>query len=578
LPLPSQRISAGRIEKAYQGELRRLQAEKAVERLWKKDATLWGAEDSNAQLIQNGLGWIGVLEHMGAETSPLQAFAAEVWDAGLADIVLVGTGGATLAAEVFTGAFPAPEGRRFFLLDSTSPDSICALERQIELSKTLFVVASKSGKTLETISQFLYFLEKVRIAGVGPSGPHFAAITGAETFISRLGQEYGFRKVFLNADDIGGRFSALSYFGLVPAALRGVPLSEVLARAMEMREACGPGAAEPNPALHLGALLGAAESQGHDRLVLLAEPSLVPLSYWVQQLISESTGKERRGIVPVAGDVPLTPAVFEQGCVVALLSYGGNSAGAIEAPGVELATHGVPVVDIRLADACDLGAEFFKWEVATALAAAVLQVNPFDEPQEQENRERTAQLLEYLDRSGSFPSATLRLNEGGIELYAEGRTRQEISTLQLSDALRTFFDLRQREGYLALLAFLDWNEENYELLCRMRAKLAETLAVPVLLAHGPRYLHSLGQLFKGGAPTGMHVMITAEPQEDVPVPGGRYSFGQLLMAQALGDLEALQRHERQVLRLHLKEGAREGLAYLLPVVEHATASLRRKAW
>ena len=576
MPVPCQRISAGRIEKAFQIELKRLRAEKAVERLWKKDATLWGP-NCDAQAAQDGLGWIGILERMIAETASLQAFAAEAGDAGLADVVLLGTGGATLAAEVFAAAFPAPEGKRFFLLDSTNPDSIRALESQVELSKTLFVVASKSGKTLETISLFLYFLEAVRTAGIGPSGPHFAAITGAETFISRLGQEYGFRKVFQNAGDIGGRFSALSYFGLVPAALWWTPLGEVLARAVEMREACGPGGAELNPALHLAALLSAAEKQGLHRLVLLATPKLEPLSCWVQQLIAESTGKESRGIVPVAGDVPLLPAVFERGCVVAMLNCEGEPAGASEAVAGELTGRGVPLVDIRLEDARDLGAEFFRWETATTLAAIALQVNPFDEPQERENRERTGQLLQHLDRGGgTFPSATVRLSEGGIELYAEGRTRQEISTLQLSDALRTFFDLRQQEGYLALLAFLDWNRENYELLRGMRVRLAETLGLPVLLARGPRYLHSLGQLFKGGAPTGIYVMITAEPKEDVPVPGGRYSFGQLLMAQALGDLESLQRHERPVLRLHLKQGAAEGLARLLPVLEHATANLRRK--
>ena len=281
--------------------------------------------------------------------------------------------------------------------------------------------------------------------------------------------------------------------------------------------------------------------------------------------------------MPLAGEVPLTLSAYEQGCVVATLRQQTEDAAAITDAARELNARGVPVVDIRLAGPHDLGAELFKWEVATALVASVLGVDPFDEPDEQESRERTLRLLEEFDQKGALPGATVRLSEAGIDVHAEGRTRQEISTLRLPDALQTFFELRRPEDYLALLAFIDWNEDNRLLLGRIRARLTEALGIPVLLECGPRYLHSLGQLFKGGPLTGMYMIITAAHQMDVAIPGARHSFGQLLMAQALGDLESLQRRDKPVLRLHLKESAAAGLAHLIPVVEQATANLRAKA-
>jgi len=576
LALPYQVVSAGRLEQAYAAELKRLRAEKAVERLWAKDTTLWPTDESHAESIENRLGWIGLPDRMRQEAAEIEVFTAEVEDAGLRDIVLVGTGESTLAAEVFTKTFPAPEGRRLFLLDSTDPDTIRTLSRELELERTLFLVASKSGKAIETISQFLYFLDLAKTAGIGPPGPHFAGITDEGTFLSRLGPPYGFRRMFLEAQDIGGRYSALSYFGLVPAALWGVSLEPVLDRSIEMREACGPDAKGPNPAGELAALLATAEVQGHDRLVLLATPSLVPLSHWIEQLVAGSLGKERRGIVPVAGEVPLTLPAYEEGCIVAVLRQQIEDAAAITDAARELNARGAPVVDIKLASPHDLGAEFFRWEAAAALAAAMLGVNPFDEPDEQESRERTLRMLDELGKKGALPSATVRLSEVGISLYAEGRTRQEISTLRLADALQTFFELRRKEGYLALLAFIEWNVENYQMLGRIRARLTEALGIPVLLECGPRYLHSLGQLLKAGPPTGMYLIITAAHQEDVAVPGAPYSFGQLLMAQALGDLESLQRRDKLVLRLHLQDGAAKGLAHLVPAVEQAAVKVRAR--
>jgi transaldolase / glucose-6-phosphate isomerase len=574
LALPYQNVSAGRLEHPYGIALKRLCDDKAVERLWAKDATLWQADESQASLIGNRLGWIGVLDRMRSEAAEIGAFVADVEAAGLRNTVLLGTSASTHAGDVFTRICPAPEGKRFFLLDTPDPESIRAIEREIELESTLFIVAGKSGNSIQTVAQLLYFLDRLKTAGISAAGSRFAAITDEGTYLSRLAAQYRFRKLFLNAGDVGVRYSALSHFGLVPAALCGVPLEAVLDGAEEMRAASGPHASGPNPALQLAALLGAAEAGEHDRLVLLATPSLVPLSHWIEQLIAGSTGKESRGIVPVVDEGPWTLPTFEQGCVVATLRQEGDDAAPLEEAARELGARGVPTVDIRLAGAQNLGAEFFKWEVAAALAAVLLGVNPFDEPNEQESKARTLQLLEVYDRKGAIPSPTVRMFEAGIELYAEGRTRQEISTLRLSDVLRTFLGMRTREDYVALLAFIEWNEEDRRMLARIRACLAEALGVPVLLGCGPRYLHSLGQLFKGGPPTGMFLLITAAHPQDLAIPGARYSFGQLLLAQALGDFESLQRRNRPVLRLHFKEGAAAGLDRLALVVEQTAAHLR----
>lgn len=572
--VPSCQITAGRLESGYQTQLARLREARAIEKLWAKDPSLWQADAQHAAVIRNRLGWIGVLDSMRQETASLREFAAEVERDGLRDVVLLGMGGSSLAPEVFALTHPTPSGKRFFVLDSTDPDSVRTIESSPDLKQTLFLVASKSGKTIETISQFYYFLDRLKSSGVREVGRHFVAITDAGSYFELLGPQYRFRKTFLNPQDIGGRYSALSYFGLVPAALCGVDLERQLEGAVAMRAACGPGAAGPNPALELGALLGTGEAQGHETLVLLAAPRLAPLSNWIEQLVAESTGKQGRGIVPVAGDVPITPAAFENSCIVTLMTFEDGSSAALDSLANDLKAKRVPLVEIRLTGPDDLGAEFFRWEMATAVAGAVIGIDPFDEPNVQESKDSTARLLNELEKKGELPKATVRVAEGGIELYAEGTARQRISTLGLADALRTFLQSRRQEDYVSLLAFVDRNEENSRQLAAIRERLGAALDLPVLLGFGPRYLHSIGQLYKGGPPGGMFWMITAEHPHDVPIPGARYTFGQLELAQALGDLESLLKREKPVLRLHLTQGASAGLAQLNSMVGRALEHLR----
>ena len=526
-------------------------------------------------MIGNRLGWIGVLDKMHQDSGELQQFAQKIRKSGVRNIVLLGMGGSSLAPEVFALTFPAEPDRRFFVLDSTDPDSIQSVDRAIKLSETLFVVASKSGKTLETLSQFLYYHNRFQTSGVRLDGQSFVAITDPGSYLAQLAAEYSFQRTFLNPSDIGGRYSALSYFGLVPAALWGVDLKSVLDSAMQMRELCGPSASGgSNPALQLGALLGAAADQGADKLILLSTPSLEPLSNWIEQLIAESTGKQGKGIVPVAGGVPVNTEVFADGCVVAVLSQKGEDTAALSVATQSLKSKGVPVAEICLGSPAELGAEFFKWEAATAVAGAVLAIDPFDEPNVQESKDRTATILEEFQANGEMPLGAPRLNESGIELFAEGTTRRNISTLRLTESLRTFFEQRKPNDYVAVLAYVERNEANSKLLGTIRETLADSLRLPVLLGFGPRYLHSIGQLYKGGPASGMFLVITAGHSEDVAIPGAKYSFGQLQMAQALGDYESLWTRNKPALRLHLARGASAGLSQVQQVLMQALKSFR----
>lgn len=575
MPLTLQRISPGYLAEACQEESNRLRAGEAIHKIWTRQPSLWKDDAEHARIIANRLGWIGVLDSMCAETPTLRDLARDVKESGVRNIVLLGMGGSSLAPEVFSLTFPGPPGQRFFILDSTDPAFIQQIDRSIDLAHTLFIVASKSGKTIETLSQFFYFHRRLTQAGVRPEGRSFLAITDRGSYLDHLADEYNFRLAFRNPPDIGGRYSALSYFGLVPAALWGVDIAAVLECAMEMRAACSPeGAADTNPALHLGSLLGAAARRGDDKLVLLSTAKMAPLGNWIEQLIAESTGKEERGIVPVAGGMAMPMDVLARGCVTAALALEGDDRAGLDAILCALEQRNAPFVEIRLKAPAQLGGEFLKWETATALVGASLAIDPFDEPNVQESKDNTARILEAFESSGEMPLGSPRLVEAGIELYADGAVRGAISTLQLTAALSTFFSERREDDYVAILAYVARGAANGAELDALRATLAERLGLPVLLGYGPRYMHSIGQLFKGGPDSGMFLMITYEKSEDLPIPGAKYTFGQLEMAQALGDLQSLGNIGKPALRLHFTEGVRPGLAALRHAVDQALSASR----
>jgi glucose-6-phosphate isomerase/transaldolase/glucose-6-phosphate isomerase len=571
--LRKQRIVPGRLAPAYEAELGRLRAQQVITRLWNREPALWKDDAAHAGAIANRLGWLSVVDQMRSEAANLTAFSEEVSAAGLRNLVLLGMGGSSLAPEVFSLLFPPSGGRRFFVLDTTDPESLRAVQRLLEPERTLFIVASKSGSTIETLSQFQYFLDQLQRAGISQAGKHFIAITDAGSHLDKLAQEHGFRRVFRNPTDIGGRYSALSFFGLVPAALWGIDVNAILDSASEMMAATGPQAPpETNPALRLAALLGAGAMQGCDKLFLLSPRSVEPLGNWIEQLVAESTGKEGRGIVPIVGGPDTPIELLEQGAITVALTLDGHDDAALNRTIAELEQRGAPMAEIRMAAPADLGAEFFRWEVATVIAGVALSIDPFDEPNVQESKDATARLLREFESTGSMPQGSLVLAESGIELYTEAAAPGAGKALQISDVLRAFLAERRAGNYLALLAYVARDAENAAELEGLRLRLADRLQMPVLLGYGPRYLHSIGQLYKGGPPSGLFAIITSRKAEELPIPGARFTFAQLQTAQALGDMQRLAQRNRPVVRLHLAQGARPGLAALRGIFEQALAT------
>jgi len=562
MSIAQQTIRPGRLEAAYREELHHLHEGGVVEKIWAKQPGVWKSEPEHAKVIRNRLGWLEVVTPMRTDVERLRSFARDARKEGFGDVVLLGMGGSSLAPEVFSLIFPRPDGPRFHVLDSTDPGSILAVRNALDLRRTLFVVASKSGKTIETLSQFHYFRHRLQAQGVSPPGANFVAITDAGSYLDQLASEYSFRQTYRNPADIGGRYSALSYFGLLPAALCGVPVAAVLASALEVSEACKTFSAESNPALALGALVGTAARSGADKLFLLATPTLVPLGNWVEQLVAESTGKERKGVIPVAGEVPGPLEAFGEDGVFAVLTLVGEERGPLDEFAAAAGRRGMPVVEIVLSEREQLGGEFFKWEFATAVAGAVLQVNPFDEPNVQEAKDLTARVLEGFQSSGKMPTGSPLDAHDGVELFASESLAGRLAAPRAADSLRAFLNRRKRGDYLALLAYLDRNAANEAALQQLRVFLRDRLKMPVLLGFGPRYLHSIGQLYKGGPASGMFIELTAKNAQDVAVPGASYTFGQLELAQALGDLQALEKHGKPAIRLHFTRGTDAGLAAL----------------
>jgi len=471
-------------------------AQDVVARVWRGDYTLWS--DDPAEITQpSRLGWLDVASSMERELEGLRRFADEVTAQGYTRAVLCGMGGSSLAAEVFQRMLGRRPGAvRLDVLDSTHPDVVLPLVRGLEPGRTLFLISSKSGTTVETRSHLDYLWDS------SPEGRHYVAITDEGTPLHRAGLERGFRRVFVNRPDIGGRYSALSYFGLVPGALIGADLRALLDSARKMAAACRDGDARENPGAFLGAVLGEAALAGRDKLTLFLPDDMAPFGDWVEQLIAESTGKQGKGILPIVGEPPGPPDAYGEDRLFVAFGF-RDEVRALQAAGQ-------PVVTLPLASPDGLGAEMFRWEFATAVAAQRLRINPFDQPDVQAAKDATARILEA---GAAGPPET-----AGIEAL-------------LADA--------KPGEYVALLAFLPRTEEVEASLQALRQRLARRCRLPVTVGFGPRYQHSSGQLHKGGPPTGRFIVITDEPSEDAPIPGRPYSWAGLLRAQALGEVETL---------------------------------------
>ena len=539
-----------------------------VDRMWARDAALWTTDASGQAVVRDGLGWLRAPEAMTKEVPELRRFAEDAQQAGYRQVLHMGMGGSSLAPLVFERTFPQAEGLRLSVLDTTDPATILAADRRAADTPTLFIVASKSGTTAEPLAFGEYFYAKRRAAAGARTGEDFIAITDAGTPLAKQASERRYRRVFANAPDVGGRYSALTYFGLVPAALAGVDIARLLDRATGMAERCGPSIPpSENPGVRLGAVLGELARRGRDKVTLVVSETTATFGTWLEQLLAESTGKQGTGLLPVAGEPLGDPAVYGPDRQFIYIRRRGDTGGPLEERIRAFRSAGHPVATIEMGDTLDVGQEFFRWEVATAAAGAILGINPFDQPNVQESKDNTNRLLDVVRRERRLPEPAPSQTDGMVALYADAPEGSVAATLA------KFFGGAQSGGYIALLAYLTEAPETHRRLQGIRARLRDATRLATTLGYGPRYLHSTGQYHKGGPSNGLFLLITADEPDDAAVPGQPYTFGVFKRAQALGDLEALRRHGQRAVRVHLHGPIGAALALLEDLTAAALASL-----
>ena len=550
------------LEDAVRDRLKRLREERFLERIRDRDPSLWKDDPSHASVIRNRLGWLPVADAMPDHLARMNSLGDALRRDGFRDVVVLGMGGSSLCPEVLRLTFgPRPGWPRLRVLDSTDPGAVREMRESLDPAKAFFVVSSKSGTTTETDCFRGFFDGFLRSRGIPLPGRHFAAITDPGTPLERMGRAESYREVFVNPPDVGGRFSALSFFGLVPAALGGLDVAGLLdgARAV-LRESSATGLAEESPGLVLGAVLGEAVLAGRDKMTLVGSPELGSFGIWAEQLVAESLGKEGKGLVPVAGEPPGRPGSYGADRIFVSLEAGRDGGGLVEELRA-LGEAGHPVVRIPLTGLADLGGEFLRWEIATAVAGSILGVNPFDEPNVQESKDNTRALLEEHGKTGAFQEEPALGGDGTLSLSGDGAPGSP------PEILRSFLRRVRPGDYFALLAYLPPADSTDVLLRRIRLAVRDRLRVATTSGYGPRYLHSTGQLHKGGPGSGVFLQIVADDSgAEVPIPGRPYGFSTLEQAQALGDFRSLRRRGRRALRVRLRE-AGPGLEALARLVE-----------
>lgn len=552
--------SLGGLEPQVREGLRRIQTTNVTTRIWDRDPSVWKDDEASQSTITNRLGWLDTIADMQQQSATIKAFAEEIREAGFTSVVLLGMGGASLAAEVIYRVFgTAHTWPRFYMLDSTAPGTIEAIERRIDLANTLFLVSIKWGDAVETLSFYRYFRSKVEAARGNKAGDNFVAITDPGSTLEQIAKEHNFRYTFLNNSEIGGRYSALSYFGLVPAALMGADIDALLASAASMSESCKTNASHNNPGAWLGVTMGVSYKAGRDKVTIFTSPDLDSFGIWAEQLLAESTGKEGKGLIPVACEPVGRPSSYNRDRLFIYLSIPGATDVKQDHDIQKLEAAGHPVVHLTLNNKHDLAAEFFRWELATAVAAHFLGVNPFDEPNVTESKENTQRLLTTFNTLGSLPESNPLLTDG-VSIYGDDETLARAGwegTLQ--SALHAFFSTLNPGDYLATLVYMPTTGEHEELFLDTRLHIRNKLKVTTTFGYGPRYLHSTGQLHKGGPNKGAFIQVTCDPRRDIEIPDQQYSFNTLIKAQSIGDLESLQKHNRRAIRLHIHGDHSEGV-------------------
>ncbi len=546
-----------------QAMLEVMSAERYMARIWDKDASLWTSEPSQQEKIANRLGWLRLPERCLPRVGELAQFADRICQEGFEHVVLLGMGGSCLGAWALACIVEVRAGYLSLeVLDSTVPAEVLRVTESINPELTLFVVASKSGTTTEVLSFFEYFYGQIRQIKGERAGENFVVITDSGSALAEIADRRGLRATFENWPDVGGRFSVLSYFGMLPAALAGLPIAQILEGGQVMAAACGPSVPpEQNPGLRLGALLGACYRLGRDKITLLTPAELKGFADWVEQLLAESIGKQGKGLIPVVREPVGEPEVYgDDRLFVHIYLPGDEQFGALIS---ELTAAGHPVINIELSEVNSIGQEMYRWELATAAVGALMGINPFDEPNVQESKDRTRQVLAEYAQAGQLPQFTPDVVEESLRFYgAPGAD-------SAAKALRQLFGQAEPGDYVAIMAYLPRTAHTKQILEAIRGQIRDALRVPATLGYGPRFLHSTGQLHKGGPNTGLLIQLVAEDGLAVPISGKEYDFATLKDAQAIGDFAVLQQRGRRVLRIELGRNIDRGLTTLSELISEA---------
>ena len=542
-----------------------------IDRLWARDASLWTNQDES-----KWMGWLDIVERQQKDLETFRALSQDIQTAGFQHALLLGMGGSSLCPEVLAETFGQQQGfPRLSIVDSTDPAQVRAAEQSVDLKKTVILVSNKSGSTLEPNLLMQYFIVNMRYAVKNEVDKHFIVVTDPGSQLEQVARADGFRHIFYGDPQIGGRYSALSNFGMVPAAIMGLDVDRLVSKAKVAIDACHSTDVKKNPGVALGLILGVAANAGRDKLTFFTSPSIYGMGAWFEQLIAESTGKQGKGITPVDLEELGDPDVYGNDRVFVYLRLEGADNAHLDTAVEKLETTGQPVVRLAMCDVYDVGEQFFTWEIATAVAGSVIGINAFNQPDVEAAKIEARRLTDEYQKTGKLPEQTPIFDDGKVKLFADPKYAavlhggQDLGQPDLAGYLRAHLAQLRSGDYFAALGFIQRDREHEKTLQRLRHRIRNNKKVATCLGFGPRFLHSTGQDYKGGPNTGVFLQITADHAQDLAIPDQKYTFGVVIDAQAAGDLSVLQQRGRRALRAHLGENVEAGLEYLDGAIEKA---------
>jgi glucose-6-phosphate isomerase len=558
------------LQSSFKQAAQEWQTQNKLQRLWQKDASLWSNDDES-----QWLGWLDIVERQQKNLASFTDLSADIKNAGFESALLLGMGGSSLCPEVLALTFGRQKGfPQIQILDSTDPAEVRDRRQSINPEKTIFIVSSKSGSTLEPNILKQYFFDQVTTAvGAEKAGQHFIAVTDPGSKMEKVAKGDRFRQIFYGDKQIGGRYSALSDFGIVAAAVQGLDVKRLLAEAQQAVEASKKDDPEQNPGLKLGLILGTAANAGHDKITFFCSPEIYDLGAWFEQLIAESTGKQGKGITPVDREHIAPPDHYGSDRIFAYVRLEGGKNESLDRQVEALEKAGQPVVRLAVKDLYGIAQQFFLWEMATAVAGSVIGINAFNQPDVEASKLETRRLTDAYEETGKLEEATPLVKAGGIKIYAAKKYAGKLGEAKdLDSVIKAHLDQIKAGDYFAVLAYINMTQKHEDAIQYFRHQVRGAKKVATCLGFGPRFQHSTGQDYKGGPNTGVFIQLTADHPQDLPVPGQKYTFGVVIAAQAAGDLTVLQQRERRVIRVHLGAEVEAGLKQLSGAVERALAS------